>query len=110
MVSGENTVSPEEEEILLRDIPKVEDHSPGSKTALVSGGMANLQLTSSAHPGLGGGRLHSKSLGTPTNSEVLHLSSLLPQKTEERSQKLEWSQEEHEKTGVGLWTEMEPAN
>ena len=53
--SGENTVSPEEEEILLRDIPELEDCSPGSETAFVSGGMADLQLVSPAHPGLGEG-------------------------------------------------------
>ena len=52
LVSGENTVSPEEEEILLHDIPQLEDHSPGSETTLVSGGMAELCLASPAHPGL----------------------------------------------------------
>ena len=50
--SGENTVSPEEEGILLREIPQLENHSPGSETALVSGGMAELCLASPAHPGL----------------------------------------------------------
>ena len=50
--SGENTVSPEEEEILFQDIPQLKDHSCGSETALVSGGMAELHLTSPAHPGL----------------------------------------------------------
>ena len=52
LASGENTVSPEEEEILLGEIPQLEDHSPGSKTTLVSGGMAELRLASQAHPGL----------------------------------------------------------
>ena len=50
--SDENTVSPEKEEILLHDIPQLEDHSPGSETALVSGGMAELHVVSPAHPGL----------------------------------------------------------
>ena len=56
LVSGEDTVSPEEEAILLDETPQPEDsvtgsHSPRSKTATVSGGMAELCLTSPSHPG-----------------------------------------------------------
>ena len=56
LVSGEDTVSPEEEAILLDETPQSEDlatgsHSPQSKTAMVSGGMAELCLTSPSHPG-----------------------------------------------------------
>ena len=49
--SGVDTVSPEEEVILLGGIPQHEDHSPRSKTASVSGGMAELRLASPSHPG-----------------------------------------------------------
>ena len=49
--SGEDTVSPEEEAILMGGTPQPEDHSPRSETALVSGGMAELRLTSPSHPG-----------------------------------------------------------
>ena len=48
--SGGDTVSPEEEEILLGGTPQPEDHSPRSGTALVSGGMAELRLASPTHP------------------------------------------------------------
>ena len=56
LVSGGDTISPEEEAILLGQTPQPEDqatgsHSPRSKTAAVSGGMAELCLTSPAHPG-----------------------------------------------------------
>ena len=56
LVSGEDTVSPEEEVILLDETPQPEDsatgsHSPRSKTATVSGGIAELCLTSLSHPG-----------------------------------------------------------
>ena len=56
LVSGEDAVSPEEEAILLDETPQPEDlaagsHSPRSKTATVSGGMAELCLTSPSHPG-----------------------------------------------------------
>ena len=56
LVSSEDTVSPEEEVILLDETPQPEDlatgsHSPRSKTATVSGGMAELCLTSPSHPG-----------------------------------------------------------
>ena len=44
--SGGNTITPEEEEILLAGTPQSEDHSPGSETASVSGGMAGLHLSS----------------------------------------------------------------
>ena len=54
LASSVNTVSPEEEEILMGGIPQLKDHSPGSKTAVVSEGMAELRLTSPAHPGLEG--------------------------------------------------------
>ena len=49
--SGGDTISPEEEEILLGGTPQPEDHSPRSETASVSGGMAELRLTSPTHPG-----------------------------------------------------------
>ena len=49
--SGGDTISLEEEAILLGGTPQPEDHSPRSKTALVSGGMAELCLTSPSHPG-----------------------------------------------------------
>ena len=37
-----DVLSPEEENILLDDIPQIEDSSPRSKTTVVSGGMAEL--------------------------------------------------------------------
>ena len=49
LASGENTITPEEEEILLAGTPQSEDRSPGSKTASVSGGKAELHLSSPAH-------------------------------------------------------------
>ena len=49
--SGGDTISPEEEVILLDGTPQPEDHSPRSETASVSGGMAELCLTSPSHPG-----------------------------------------------------------
>ena len=49
--SDGNVISPEEENVLLGDIPPLEDSSPGSETARVSRGMAELQLASPAHPG-----------------------------------------------------------
>ena len=56
LVSGGDTVSPEEEAILLQETPQPEDpvagsHSPRSETATVLGGMAELCLTSPSHPG-----------------------------------------------------------
>ena len=56
LVSGGDTVSPEEEAILLQETPQPEDpaagsHSPRSETAMVLGGMAELCLTSPSHPG-----------------------------------------------------------
>ena len=56
LVSGGDTVSPEEEAILLDETPQPEDlatgsHSPRSETATISGGMAELCLTSPSHPG-----------------------------------------------------------
>ena len=56
LVSGGDTISPEEEAILLGQAPQPEDqatesHSPRSETATVSGGMAELRLTSPGHPG-----------------------------------------------------------
>ena len=56
LVSGGDTVSPEEEAILMQQTPQPEDpatgsHSPRSKTATVSGEMAELCLTSPNHPG-----------------------------------------------------------
>ena len=49
--SGGDTISPEEENILLGEIPQLEDSSPRSETTSVSGGMAELRLTSPACPG-----------------------------------------------------------
>ena len=56
LVSGGDTISPEEEAILLDETPQPEDPaigscSPRSKTATVSGEMAELCLTSLSHPG-----------------------------------------------------------
>ena len=56
LVSGGDTISPEEEAILLQETPQSEDpatgsHSPRSETATVSGEMAVLCLTSPNHPG-----------------------------------------------------------
>ena len=56
LVSSGDTVSPEEEAILLEETPQPEDpaigsHSPRSETTMVSGGMAELCLTSPSHPG-----------------------------------------------------------
>ena len=48
--SGGDAISPEEENILLGEIPQLEYSSPRSKTAVVSGEMAELWLTSPAHP------------------------------------------------------------
>ena len=57
LVSGGDTISPEEKVILLDEIPQPEDpvtgsRSPRSETAMVSGRMAELCLTSPSHPGL----------------------------------------------------------
>ena len=56
LVSGGDTVSPEEEAILLDETPQPEDpatgsRSPRSETTMVSGGMAELCLTFPSHPG-----------------------------------------------------------
>ena len=56
LVSGGDTVSPEEEVILLQETPQPEDpatrsHSLRSETTMVSGEMAELCLTSLNHPG-----------------------------------------------------------
>ena len=55
LVSGGDTISPEEEAILMQQTPQPEDpaagsHSPRSETGMVSGGMAELCLTSPNHP------------------------------------------------------------
>ena len=55
LVSGGDTVSPEEEAMLLDETPQPEDpaagsRSPRSETTTVSGGMAELCLTSPSHP------------------------------------------------------------
>ena len=49
--SGGNTISPEEEEMLLGETSQSKDCSSRSKTASVSGGMAGLHLSSPAHSG-----------------------------------------------------------
>ena len=46
-----DVISPEKESALLADTPQLEESSPGSKTARVSGEMAELQLASPACPG-----------------------------------------------------------
>ena len=56
LVSTGNTVSPEEDALLMQQAPQPEDpvagsHSPRSETGPVSGGMAKLCLTSPSHPG-----------------------------------------------------------
>ena len=55
LVSTGDTVSPEEDALLMQQAPQPEDpvagsHSPRSKTGTVSGGMAELCLTSPSHP------------------------------------------------------------
>ena len=49
--SDGDVISPEEESTLLADTPQLEESSPRSKTAGVSGEMAELRLTSPARPG-----------------------------------------------------------
>ena len=56
LVSTGDAVSPEEDALLMQPAPQPEDpvagsHSPRSKTGRVSGGMAELCLTSPSHPG-----------------------------------------------------------
>ena len=56
LVSAGDTVSPEEDALLMQQAPQPEDpaagsHSPRSETGMVSGGMAELCLTSPSHPG-----------------------------------------------------------
>ena len=55
LVSAGDTVSPEEDTLLMQQAPQPEDpaagsHSPRSETGTVSGGMAKLCLTSPSHP------------------------------------------------------------
>ena len=55
LVSGGDTISHEEEAILMQQTPQPEDpaagsHSPRSEIGTVSGGMAELCLTSPSHP------------------------------------------------------------
>ena len=56
LVSAGDTVSPEEDALLMQQAPQPEDpaagsHSPRSETSTVLGGMAKLCLTSPSHPG-----------------------------------------------------------
>ena len=56
LVSAGDAVSPEEDALLMQPAPQPEDpaagsHSPRSETGMVSGGMAELCLTSPSHPG-----------------------------------------------------------
>ena len=56
LVSAGDAISPEEDTLLMQQAPQPEDpavesHSPRSKTGMVSGGMAELCLTSPSHPG-----------------------------------------------------------
>ena len=46
-----DAISPKEENVLLGEIPPLEDSSPRSETTMVSGGMAELRLASPACPG-----------------------------------------------------------
>ena len=67
LVSGGDTISPEEEAILLDETPQPEDpatgsRSPRSETATVSGGMAELCLTSPSTLGPRRMRPHHRSL------------------------------------------------
>ena len=56
LVSAGDTISPEEDALLMQQAPQPEDpvagsHSPRSETGAVSGGMAKLCLTSPSHSG-----------------------------------------------------------
>ena len=56
LVSAGDAVSLEEDALLMQQAPQPEDpvagsHSPRSETGMVSGGMAELCLTSPSHPG-----------------------------------------------------------
>ena len=56
LISAGDTISPEEDALLMQQAPQPEDpavgsHSPRSETGAVSGGMAELCLTSLSHPG-----------------------------------------------------------
>ena len=56
LVSTGDAISPEEDTLLMQPAPQPEDpaagsHSPRSETGTVSGGMAELCLTSLSHPG-----------------------------------------------------------
>ena len=56
LVSAGDTISPEEDALLMQQAPQPKDpvtgsHSPRSETGVVSGGMAKLCLTSPNHPG-----------------------------------------------------------
>ena len=56
LVSAGDAISPEEDALLMQPAPQSEDpvagsHSPRSETGMVSGGMAELCLTSPSHPG-----------------------------------------------------------
>ena len=56
LVSAGDTVSPEEDALLMQQAPQPEDpvdgsHSPRNETGTVLGGMAELCLTSPSHPG-----------------------------------------------------------
>ena len=56
LVSAGDAISPEEDALLMQPAPQPEDpaagsHSPRSETGTVSGGMAELCLTSPSHPG-----------------------------------------------------------
>ena len=56
LVSAGDTISPEEDALLMQQAPQPEDsavgsHSPRSETGMISGGMVELCLTSLSHPG-----------------------------------------------------------
>ena len=108
--SGENTVSLEEEAILLGACPSSWSTAPGTRPCRSQDEWLTYGLSPQPTLGSERRRLHHESLRTSPNFEVLCLSSLASQKTKERSLRLERSQEEHEKTGVGPRTETTPAN
>ena len=56
--SGGQTVSPEEEEILMGSTSPPEDPGSVSETASVSGELAGLQLATPPHPGTKGQETH----------------------------------------------------
>ena len=104
--SGVNTVSPEEEEILMSGIPNSRITAPGARQLWSQRGWQS--YSSHPQPTLGlRRRLHHKSLRTPSQLRGTH--SEFSVASEERHRRSEWScEEEHEKTGGRLWNEASP--